>query len=386
MSANRQAKRVFIVATVSVPSGRKLVSGIFRHLETDDSDWIIELAQDGDAVTAESVRAAAAKGLDGFLVSLPCPDEAYAAMAETGLPCVVIHGRGVAVHLGNMRFVGNDSESIGLKAAEHLLQAGDFASFAFYGGDMDQYWIAPRLRGFTEALRAKRRSVEVFPGGDNRALRNWLRALPRPAAVFAAYDTFAADVVAAARTAGLAVPLHIAVLGVDDSLEKADGIGLSSIVTGVFTMGLLAARTLDLMMEGRHVAEGPVKVPPAGIAIRASTTIPRTPVQLVARARDLIRERACDGLDTNALAAALGVSRSTLEHRFHEVTGETVREAIEAVRLAKVKKRLASARGGTLAEIAAECGFSSPEYLSHVFRRRFGKPPGAARSASRRGR
>ncbi len=378
MGAGKKTRRVFVVATVSVQSGRNLVSGVFNHLESGDRDWLIDLFQDGNAVTPEAVRAAAAKGLDGFLVSLPCSEEAYVAIAETGLPCVIVHGRGVGSHFDRMRFVVNDGEAIGRKAAEHLLSAGDFASFAFYGGSAPEYWAFPRLKGFAAALRAKGYAVEVFHESGAK-LRDWLRALPRPAAIFASYDPLAAEVIAEARKVGLSVPRHIAVVGVDDSLGKVGGTGLSSVVTGIRTMGKLAASTLDLMMDGRRIAEGPVKVPPSGVAARASTSIRRTPAYLVARAREIIRERACDGLDATGLAAALGVSRSTLEHRFREVTGGSVHEAIEEVRLAKVRRRLASPRCGTMDEVAAECGFSSAEYLSHVFKRRFGMPPGAAK-------
>ena len=187
MGAGKKTRRVFVVATVSVQSGRNLVSGVFNHLESGDRDWLIDLFQDGNTVTPEAVRAAAAKGLDGFLVSLPCSEEAYVAIAETGLPCVIVHGRGVGSHFDRMRFVVNDGEAIGRKAAEHLLSAGDFASFAFDGGDTPEYWAFPRLKGFAAALRAKGHAVEVFHESGAK-LRDWLRALPRPAAVFASYD------------------------------------------------------------------------------------------------------------------------------------------------------------------------------------------------------
>ena len=95
-------------------------------------------------------------------------------------------------------------------------------------------------------------------------------------------------------------------------------------------------------------------------------------------AREFIVERACSGIGVDDVVARVGVSRSTLEHRFREVTGQSVRQTIEGVQLAKAMQRLSSGRG-TLGEIAKACGFSSANRLSHVFSQRFGKPPRAFR-------
>ena len=94
----------------------------------------------------------------------------------------------------------------------------------------------------------------------------------------------------------------------------------------------------------------------------------------MAKAREFIRERACSGIAVDDVVAGLGVSRSTLEHRFREVTGQSVRQAIEAVQLAKARQRIVAGRG-TLDEVAQACGFSSANRLSHVFKQRFGAPP-----------
>ena len=376
-SAGPRARLVMVVATISAPSGRDLISGIFHHL-SGSTNWKFILVQDGAAVTEANVRDAVAEGLDGFILSRPCSKEAYAAIADTGLPCIHIYESDVGHTHGKMRFVANDNYAVGCKAAAHLLLNGDYAAFAFVGGGQTGGWVAPRLRGFSDSLAAKGRKVEIFPDDGRIALCDWLRRLPKPVGVFATSDAVATAVVKEARTAGLAIPRHIALIGVDDALHEVDGVGLSSVQPGHFEMGNLAARMLDGLMAGRHVSEKPILVMPRGVAARASTNTRKTAAHLVMVAREFIRENACSGIGVDDVVARVGVSRSTLEHRFREVTGSSVRQAIEAVQLSKAKQRLASRRG-TLGEIAKACGFSSANRLSHVFSQRFGKPPRAFR-------
>ena len=372
-SAGSRTRLVMVVETISEPSGRDLLSGIFHHL-SGNTNWKFILVQDGAAVTESHVREAVAEGLDGFILSRPCSKEAYAAIAATGMPCIHIYESNVGPRHGKMRFVANDNYAVGSKAAAHLLLNGDYAAFAFVGGGQTGGWVAPRLRGFSDSLAAKGRKVEIFPDDGRIALRDWLRQLPKPVGVFAACDAVAAAVMKESREAGLSIPRHIALLGVDDALHEVDGVGLSSVRPGHFEMGDLAARMLDGLMEGRPVSGKPILVMPQGVAARASTNTRKTAARLVMVAREFIRENACSGIVVADVVARVGVSRSTLEHRFREVTGSSVRQAIEAVQLSKAKQRLASGRG-TLGEIAKACGFSSANRLSHVFTVRFGKAP-----------
>lgn len=372
-SAESRARLVMVVETISAPGGRDFLSGVFHYL-SGSTNWKFILVQDGAAVTEGNVRDAVAEGLDGFILSRPCSKEAYAAIADTGLPCIHIYESDVGSRHDKMRFVANDNYAVGCKAAAHLLLSGDYAAFAFVGGNQMGGWVAPRLRGFSDSLAAKGRKVEVFPDDGHISLRDWLRRLPKPVGVFAASDAVATAVVKEARAAGLAIPRHIALIGVDDALHEVDGVGLSSVQPGHFEMGNLAARMLDGLMAGRHVLEKPILVMPRGVAARASTNTRKTAAHLVMVAREFIRENACSGIGVDDVVARVGVSRSTLEHRFREVTGSSVRQTIEAVQLAKAKQRLASGRG-TLGEIAKACGFSSANRLSHVFSQRFGKPP-----------
>ena len=61
------------------------------------------------------------------------------------------------------------------------------------------------------------------------------------------------------------------------------------------------------------------------------------------------------------------MSRRLVEVRYRAATGETIREAIESVRMDKLKRLLVSTRR-PIAVLAAECGFRNSNSLSHRFK------------------
>ena len=70
-----------------------------------------------------------------------------------------------------------------------------------------------------------------------------LTADRRPTAIFAASDTQALGVIAAAREVGLHVPDDLSVIGFDD-VEAADYVGLTTVRQQLFESGRRGAETL----------------------------------------------------------------------------------------------------------------------------------------------
>ncbi|MFO1524199.1 MAG: helix-turn-helix transcriptional regulator, partial [Kiritimatiellia bacterium] len=68
------------------------------------------------------------------------------------------------------------------------------------------------------------------------------------------------------------------------------------------------------------------------------------------------------------------VSRSTFYRRFKEETGSPPARMLRAARLKEAARLLRESRVG-IAEIARNCGFSSANYFSQVFRREFDVTP-----------
>lgn len=95
------------------------------------------------------------------------------------------------------------------------------------------------------------------------------------------------------------------------------------------------------------------------------------------RALHCLERRYREPMSLPRIARELGVSVSTLEHRFREETGETVVQALRRIRLEQSRPYLI--RGASVKEVAAAVGFSTPFYFSKVFRDHFGTSPGACR-------
>lgn len=73
------------------------------------------------------------------------------------------------------------------------------------------------------------------------------------------------------------------------------------------------------------------------------------------------------------IARVLGMSPSTISHRFHAESGETIVKALQRIRLEQSIPYLL--RGTPLKEIAPATGFQNEFYYSKVFRDHYGVPP-----------
>jgi len=95
-----------------------------------------------------------------------------------------------------------------------------------------------------------------------------------------------------------------------------------------------------------------------------------------------IDEHLAEPLHVEELAALAGLSRAHFSRAFRRVTGDPPRRFVLKRRLCRARD-LISAGARSLAEIAAETGFSSQAHLSTVFRKQVGTTPGQYRDAFR---
>ena len=285
--------------------------------------------------------------------------------------------------LQNVPWVGRDSYAIGAMAAEYYLGRG-YRSFAYVGEPFGQHWSAERRRGFEETLAKAGFGCEVHDRFTEREKISWpaerkglirfLRGLPKPTAVFAPMDGRARLVLEACLAAGLRVPEEIAVLGVDNDplLCESTVPTLSSIHTGGFRRGQIAAEMLDALLHGRVPRERAVALPPISVVTRGSTGYDAMRNPAIARAITYIRGRAeTGGASVADVAHAAGCSRSYLDKHFRADLGMTVREAVLRMRLERVKTLLSSSNR-SMTEIAADCGFARDSHLSRLFRKETG--------------
>jgi len=380
-------KKVALLIETSNAYARGLLAGIVHYMR-EHRPWAIHLAEHG-----RGDRPPAWLGRwDGHGVIARIENEPIArAIRRLRVPVVDVSA---ARRIPSLPWVETDDAAIAREAFEHFRQRG-FKQLAFCGDDRFN-WSRWRRGHFERLAREAGLPCSVYrPRGrapaDSEAeverIGAWLAGLPRPVGVMACYDFRGRQVLDACRRRGIRVPDDAAVLGVDNDdllCDLADP-PLSSVILNPRRAGYEAAELLDGLMGG--AAPKPVArlIGPLGVATRQSTDVLAVEDPGVSAAVRYIRTHACEGITVREVLEANPQSRRRLEARFRRLIGRTPHDEIVRVRLDRVRRLLAET-ALPLERIAELAGFSHAEYLSAVFRRKVGLPPGRYRALNRRRR
>ena len=351
-----------------------VLRGILRFSKAH-GPWAINIirGRKGDADLAKLRK----WGCDGIVASRI--DAALARFAHRrGIPALQISVVDPPKH-SDVSIVCDD-ETIGRMAADHFLQRG-FANFAFVGDLGRSDWSKAREASFRSALKRRRFGCSVFADSRDDGLARFLQGLPKPVAVFAAFDLRAREVLDACVEAGLRVPNDVAILGVDNEemICETSSPTLSSIPLSNENAGFQAAEALSRIMSGER-PKRPVRIRFSGERVieRESTRRLKKNDWLVERCLEIIAANTNLALTTADLVQGLKVSRRTLEVRFKEATGLTLARASVLARLNRARVLFAET-AKTQDEVAASCGFCNASHLNRLFRQHFGAPPTAFR-------
>ena len=397
-----KSRRILVAIPTNGSDGRLRLGGIIRYANRNPH-WDLTFIRSRTGFNDHEVAALVSdgRGIDGCILAAYTP--AVEDLLKSGVPCVAalenLHEK--LNRYPSYRAVFIDNAEIGTAAAEHLKSLGCFSSYAFVPAPPAIRWSLERKAAFKSAADRRAKFFE-FPetafemtnlSGENGiqmregALEDFLRALPKPAAVFGANDILAMQVIKACHAAKIKTPAEVAVIGCDNDELVCQNTKpqLTSIQPNFDLAGFTAAKMLDDMMRGKTVAKEPAIIGKVRMFARGSTCNLPPSVVLVQHAMDYIREHATEGISTADVIAHLRVSRSLLDLRFRELRNESVMDAILAVRLAAVRERLEKTNRKLLS-IGAECGFGNPDYLKRLFKKRFGMSMREWRSAYRKKR
>lgn len=286
--------------------------------------------------------------------------------------------------------VSSDAASIAECAARELLPLG-FADYAYVPWPTRTLWSVERGDLFARHVQMNGKCLHVFNGRARSAdslvfrkeLSAWIRALPKPCAVFAANDYLADRVVSVCIANGIAVPDDVAVLGVDDETQICENAQptLSSIRVDNERAGFLAARLLaERMSAPANVQVSSRQFGALEITRRASTRRFPEGDARVRKALEYIRRHACEGIEPPDVVAEMGCSRRLADLRFRQLTGRTILDEIHAVRLQRVKELLRKPNA-SLSSLPDFCGYASLDDLRRVFRQRTGQTLKAYRTS-----
>lgn len=275
-----------MVPFLTRPSVVARLAGVLEVLDAEGYDTIVfsvETPQQRDHHADLLTERHRAAGL--LVISLRLSPSQRLALAEAGLPLVLLD-----VSAPGLPRTLVDDAAGGTVATRHLLELGH-RRIAFIGDRQDDGFsfrsTPQRLRGYRRALAAA--GVPFDPAlvrrgahssADAADLAAGLLRLPDPpTAIFAASDTQAAGVLAAADASRLPVPGGLSVIGFDD-IEAAAHLQLSTVHQPLRESGMSAAARLCRLLRGEAVSPLREVLPLTVVARRSTgpqTTAPRTP-------------------------------------------------------------------------------------------------------------
>ena len=390
---------ILLALPFSFREGVDEYNGVMRFLRERKLPWDLRIVR--HSYTADLFREFPVDGLSGIICGMDFiqsvtgylphyPFDILELSEKHGVPFV-----GVDVPVdercrsgsGRTVLLNVNSAQIGVEAAR-VLHANNYVSYGFVSAFPDMEWSRYRKESFIrEFRRLGVKAISIAPVEsvhDSPVLIEWLKSMPKPCGVFASNDYCANQVLKICTSAGLRVPDDLAVLGVDDNpiFCVHTKPSLSSLHPDFEAEGYAAAKAMAALLSGRRISRLSMVGGTVTCTHRTSTA-PCSPAgRLVRKAEEIIAARALTGLSSDILASELGISRRLLDQRFRQITGRSVRDSIEALRLDNVKRLL---KGSVLThqEIAASSGFSSAVYLETVFVKRFGMTMSSYRASGK---
>jgi LacI family transcriptional regulator len=378
-------KRVAVLVDTSTTWGRGIITGIQDYARRH-GNW--HLFVEARGIHDSTVLPRDWHG-DGIIARIGSP-EAARELRMRRIPVVNVSG----IRLPGTPFpcVCNDGEAAARMAMDYFLARG-FRHFAYLSLRGLEY-VARQCGAFQEAAEAagcdcavhgvKAHSGFISPDWNLHLgeLSKWLVSLPKPVAVLSWGG--AREVIHACLQSGLRVPEEVAVMSAtdDDLLSEVSPIRLSGVRNACEKIGTEAAAMLDEAMRGKPVPMEPLRIAPIGVVTRQSTDTLAITDGTVVAAIAYIDAKLGSKIMIDDVARAAGVSRSGLERRFSQVLGVSPALYLTRVRLDRVK-HLLSSTDMTIAEISDHCGFSTPEYMTAVFREQSATTPLRYRKSTR---
>lgn len=372
-------KRVAILVDTSTTWGRDVIAGVHRY-SRETGGW--QLFVEPRGVEQRRWLPTAWKG-DGVIARVGFVDLAK-KLKSLKLP--VVNVSGITLPRVNFPRVVSDQVAAANLAAEHLLARGfrHFGYFSLLGLE----YVAEHQQAFQDRLRLEGHRCDVFSVSphlgaepdwnlDMKRLGKWLKALPKPLAVFTWNSSSARELIYACMQSGLAVPEEVAVLsGSDDDLFcEVTPVPISAVLLGCEQIGYRAAAELDAMME--NPASPPpaeVLIPPQGVVERRSSDTLAVDDAAMVKALRFIRENPARLMNVNDVARQAGLCRRALELRFQNLLGRSPASEIRRVRIDHAIDLL-QRTNLSVATVAERSGFSSPEYMASVFRNQLSTTP-----------
>lgn len=382
--------RMLVHVDMRYASAREIVGGILRFAAMRH-EWEIQF--EGGHPSNEPLEDYSTWRPDALVIDGGCRFLTAGKLSQiAGRAAVFVNTRPPKGWRRPCAVLSTDERALAAEAARFLRGKG-LSHFAFVGAPGGRRWSDARQKSFAAALKDMGMELEVFEANpamswleQENMLAEWLKSLPKPCGIWAAFDQRAKHVLDACRLAGIRVPSQVQVLGVDNETLICEQTvpSLSSLMPDFESGGFAAASFLDDILRGdrgRRTGDGgraTLHFAFKGVVERLSTADVNGTARRIAAAREFIRQHATSGIDVPHVASALGISVRLLQRDFRAVTGKTVLQRIQEEKLQHVKEMLRKTTT-PIDNIGRFCGFKSPAHLKTLFKARFGMTMSAYR-------
>jgi LacI family transcriptional regulator len=184
---------------------------------------------------------------------------------------------------------------------------------------------------------------------------------------------------------GLRVPEDVGILvhTVDKYTATSITPTLSEVAIDHWEQGQQAASVLNRLMQGEFVEPKTRYITSPRIITRESSDRFISEDELVSKAMRYIAEHVRQAVSAEDIAAALEVSRRTLDRRFEEVVGKTLSQEIVRRRILDIEGMLVES-DLTMASIGELFGFGSASQFTQFYKKHAGITPTAFRKRQQR--
>jgi len=347
--------RITLLFNANKVYDRQVVEGVGEYLQASQSDWDIFIEEDFRC-RIDNIR----EWLGDGVIADYDDKQIESLLQQVDVPIV---GVGGSYHRAEdyppVHYIATDNAALIESAFLHLKEKG-VHRFAFYG--------LPLSSG-------KRWAPENWQHAQNR-LADWVQTLPPQTGIIAVTDARARHLLQVCEHLKIPVPEKLCVIGIDNEelTRYLSRVALSSVAQGSRQMGYQAAKLLHRLLDKQALPLQRILVPPVKVIERRSTDYRSLYDPAVIQAMHYIRFNACKGIKVEQVLDAVGMSRSNLEKRFKDETGETIHALIHSEKLEKARSLLVSS-SLSINEISQMCGYPSLQYFYSVFKKSYATTP-----------
>lgn len=374
--------RITLLFNANKVYDRQVVEGVGEYLQASQTDWDIFIEEDFRC-RIDNIREWLG---DGVIADYDDPS-IEKLLANVSVPIV---GVGGSYHQPQdyppVHYIATDNAALVESAFLHLKEKG-VNRFAFYGlpAARGKRWAQEREHAFRQLVARERYQGVVYQGmetapenwqhAQNR-LADWLQTLPQQTGIIAVTDARARHLLQACEYLKIPVPEKLTVIGIDNEelTRYLSRVALSSVAQGSRQMGYQAAKLLHRLLDNQPLQLQRILVPPVKVIARRSTDFRSLHDPAVIQAMHYIRFNACKGIKVEQVLDAIGISRSNLEKRFRDETGDTIHAMIHREKLEKARELLACS-SLSINEISQMCGYPSLQYFYSVFKKSYANTP-----------